>query len=1087
MRTLLKRRCRWLPPKSLLLSGFTLLCTAFTEAAPSGIPFYIAEVQQQLSGKVTGTDGEPLMGVTVQNMTTKAGAITNFDGKFSIQASEGDILEFSMMGYHSKSVTIQNVDTTVGITLEEGVMELEETIVTALAIKREERSLGYAVSQVDGEEVQKVRIPNVVNALAGKVAGLSITSSAGGPTGSSRVVIRGNTTITGSNQPLYVIDGVPMDNSNYGQVSSSQYGDGYDMGDAISAINPDDIDKISVLKGPSAAALYGSRAANGVILITTKKGDQQKELGIELNSTITFEKQLTRYDDHQHLYGQGRNQTLPQDETQARSSLFSNFGPRLDPNLMMTYYDGVERPYALVKDNISNFFRTGITYSNNVALSSYSDKASFRLAVLDMKNEDIIPESDFRRNSFTFNGSANLGEKLKVSGRAFYLKEKVNNRPGLADDPSNIGNNFIGLANNVDQALFKDYYKDEDGTYVNWGGGQYRLNPYWVINEMENTTRKDRFMGMIQANYTINDWLSIQGRIATDITYIDFRKFAPRTTPGSLVGRLNLNDQAYYTTEADVLLSFEKQFTPDFNFSAKLGGSLSRISNKRDSWEFLNMTVTDVVSPNSFADKSIVSTHYRKKNNSAYLLLNAGYKRFLYLDATIRQDASSTLPEDNNTYYYPSLSGSFVFTEALNWKNDILSFGKIRASAAEVANDTDPYQLDLYYQLNPLSFNGTSVGGIAGTTLPNPDLKPTRTRSFETGLELKFLKNRIGLDLTYYNQRSRDQINRVPIPISSGFTYQMINAGVVTNEGVEIVLSTKPVVNKNFQWTLNMNMAFNENKVESLAEGVPFLSMADARWMGVSVVAMPEAPYGAILGYGYQRDPQGNIILNSNTLMPVISEERQVIGQGVFKWTGGLYSAFTYKNITLTTNLDIKLGGDIFAMSNLFSDIRGLSKKTLEGREEWIRAQEEGRGMTEEEMEAAGISGGYVPQGVVQTSVDEQGNPVYEQNTRAVNPSEYWSGIYSDGNGIAVPYIYDASYVKMRELTLSYSLPSTLVSRWGLSAVSVALISRNPFIIYKNVPNIDPDSNYNNSNGQGLEYGSLPSRRSMGFNFKIKF
>ena len=1046
-------------------------------------------LQQFINGQVQDSRGQPLEGVTIVNMRTNSSQMSTANGNFSIPAQAGDELRFRMMGYTTETVTIAAIAQPLRVVLEDAIVELDETVVTALGITREERSLGYAVSEVAGAELKKVREPNVINSLAGRVAGLVINSTAGGPAGSSRVIIRGATTITGNNQPLYVVDGIPMDNSNYGQVDGGKFAAGYDLGDAISAINPDDIATVSVLKGPSAAALYGSRAANGVILITTKKGGTSKELGIELNSTMTFENQLTTFDGYQTRYGQGRNQNLVMDADQARTSLFSNFGPRLDPDLMIPYFDGQLRPYALAKDNISGFFRTGATYTNSVSLTNATDRSSFRLAVSDMRNQDIVPESGLRRNSFTFNGTSKFGEKVTMEARAYYLNENVTNRPALADDPGNIGNNFVGLANNVDQAYFKDYYKDAQGTYVDWGGGQYRLNPYWIINEMSNETAKDRLMGALQLNYTITSWMSLQGRLATDLTFLDFEKYTPRTTPGSLAGRLNTNHQRYSTTESDVLLSMEKQVTPAWYLSARLGASVSRIRNAGSTMEFLNMTMTDVVSPNSFADKSVVENDYRKHNNSAYMLLSAGYKGFLYADATIRHDASSTLPSTDNSYIYPSLAGSFVFSDAFKIDKQILTFGKLRVSAAEVGNDTDPYQLDLYYALNPLSFMGSSVGNISSMLLPNPALKPTRTRSFETGLELKFLETRIGLEVTYYTQRSRDQINRVPIPVSSGFTSQIINAGVILNKGVEIVLNTQPISNEHFHWDLNFNVARNINKVESLAEGVPFLTLSDARWMGVAVVAMPDAPYGSILGYGYQYDPEGNIILNANNLTPLVSEERQLLGQGTFKLTGGLYSSMNYKNFGLTAIVDMKLGADLFSMSNLFAATRGSLNSTLQGREEWIQSEEErlAAGATEDEWRNMGKVRGYVPQGVVQTGTDDKGNPIYTPNTQAVDPSLYWSNIYTDGNGISIPYIYDAGYLKMREITLSYRVPGSLVSKWGVQDLSIAVVSRNPFIIYKSVPNVDPDSNYNNSNGQGLEYGSLPSRRSWGINLNFRF
>jgi TonB-dependent SusC/RagA subfamily outer membrane receptor len=407
-----------------------------------------------------------------------------------------------MLGFEPSSIIASEDVKYVNISLKLSSTELKTVVVTALGIKREQRALGYAFAEVDGNDLKKARETNIINSLAGKVAGLVITGGAGGPAGSSRVIIRGNTTITGNNQPLYVVDGVPIDNSNYGQVGGGKYSGGQDFGDAISAINPDDVDKISVLKGPSASALYGSRAGNGVILITTKKGSNRKELGIEFNSTSSFEKQLTTLDGNQYIYGQGSAEQLVIDAAQAKNTLFNNFGPRLDPNLQVIGFDGVYRPYALVKNNIQDFFRTGSTFTNTVALSSSNEKGNFRLSISDLRNNDIVPGSNMRRNTFNFNGSSKFGKNLTVEGRVMYMNENVTNRPSLADDPGNIGNNFIGLANNVDQSYFKTGYKDPEGNYVEWGGGQYRLDPYWVINEMSNQTKKNRMIGGLQANYT---------------------------------------------------------------------------------------------------------------------------------------------------------------------------------------------------------------------------------------------------------------------------------------------------------------------------------------------------------------------------------------------------------------------------------------------------------------------------------------------------------------------------------------------------------------------------------------------------------
>ena len=1040
-----------------------------------------------LTGKVTDNDNLPLPGVTIINSSRNRTAVTGEAGSFVILVNNGDIVTFSMIGYETTSIIATDKIKTLKIVLKQKVTELNTVVVTALGIKREERALGYAYSEVDGNDLKKARETNVINSLAGKVPGLIINSTAGGPAGSSRVIIRGNTSITGNNQPLYVVDGVPIDNSNYGQVGGGKYSSGFDFGDAISAINPDDIDKISVLKGPSASALYGSRAGNGVILITTKKGSSKRELGIEVNSTTSIENQLTHYNDYQYIYGQGTAEQLIVDPSQAKNTLFNNFGPRLDPNLQVIGFDGKYRPYALVKNNIDNFFRTGTTATNNIAFSNSTDNSSFRLSISDLRNRDIVPGSSLRRNTFNFTGNSKFGNKITMSARVMYLNENVINRPALADDPGNIGNSFVGLANNVDQAYFKNAYKDSEGNYLDWGGGQYRLDPYWVINQMSNNTRKNRVIGGLQANYVVNSWLNIQGRVSTDFTYFNYDKFSPRTTPGALAGQLDELNQKLSTTEADVLVTLQKQVTPSLNLSARFGSSLSRIDNPGSVLQFVNLNVPDVISPNSFSDKTVVDTHYRKQNNSVYGLFSAGYKSYLYVDASLRMDASSTLPANNNSYTYPSVAASFIFTDFFKIKSSVLSFGKIRISGAEVGNDTDPYQLNLYYNLYPQTFNGGSLGGISSTVLPNKNLKPTRTRSFEAGTQLKFFTDRLGFDFTYYTSKSRDQINLVPAPLSSGFAQQIINAGVVGNKGVEIQLNGRPLVSKDFSWDINVNFAKNTNTVLSLAEGVPYLTLSDARWLGVSVVAKPGSPYGAILGFDYQRDPSGNIVLNPQTLAPMQAEERTVLGKGTWSWTGGLTSSFRYKDFGLSAVIDIKHGSNLFSMTNMFAVIRGSQNSTLPGRAEWIKSEEDRQtaGMSIEQWRAAGKVNGYVPQGVIQTTVN--GKTVYTANTTAVDPSNYWSQFYSDGNGVATPFIYNASYIKMREITLSYRLPVKAIAKLGMKDLTVALVSRNPFIIHKKVPNVDPDSNYNNGNGQGLEYGSLPSRKSWGFNLNFRF
>ncbi|RZK83162.1 MAG: SusC/RagA family TonB-linked outer membrane protein [Pedobacter sp.] len=1089
-KSLLYYRFYGLAAKTLcaILLGVTMFAPSFAAKHPTK---FVAPIQSTvLKGKINDEKGAPMPGVNVTNITQKKSVSSNSSGEFSIPVEKGDVVTFKMIGYVETSL-VANQQSTVTIVMKEATVMLENTVVTALGIKREERSLGYAVSEVDGGDLNKAREVNVINSLAGKVPGLVINSGAGGPAGASRVIIRGNTSVTGNNQPLYVIDGIPIDNSNYGGTGGGMYASGVDMGDAISAINPDDIDKISVLKGASASALYGSRAGNGVILITTKKGNKSKELGIEFNSTSSLEQQLTSYDGYQSLYGQGIRQQLNTLAIQDYNTLNKSFGARIDPDLTVITGTGARVPYAYVKNNIDGFFRTGATFTNTVSFANSTETSGFRFSASNLNNKDIIPESGINRNSFTFSGNSKFGSKITLEARAFYMNEDVDNRPSLADDAANIGNSFLSLANTVDQARFKKEYKNADGSYLDWNNGnQYRLNPYWVINEMRNKTTKNRLLASVQLNYNILSWLSLQARGSSDQTDVDYEKFSPRTTPGALTGTLDQNNSKYNTIEADALLTAQKQFGESWNLSARLGSSITR--NKRTGYamQFTDQAILDVAIPTSYTIQSVSPIASRKSYNSVYGLLTAGYKGYLYADATFRQDAFSTLLAGENSKIYPSFNSSFVFSDAFKIDKKYISSGRIRASVAQVASDTDPFLTAQYYRSNSLPFNGLPTGGLSTDVQPKVGgLKPTTTLSYEFGADVKFLENRIGIDISYYNSKSKDQLNILPAPVSSGFKTTILNAGVISNKGVEIALNATPIASKNFNWDLTVSFARNINKVESLAEGTPFLVLSDARWMGVSVVAMPGANYGAILGYDYQKDPNGNIILNPNDLQPLISQDRQVLGKGIFDWTGGLSSTMSYKNFSLGAVMDVKVGADLLSLTNWAAAAAGSLETTLEGRAEWIKSEEDRQaaGMTPAQWSDAGMVRGLVPKGVIQTGINANGEPIYTENTRAVDPSVYWGGLADMGNSVARPFLYDGSYIKMRQLTLTYRIPAITTAKLGVKDVQVSLVARNPFIIAKHVPNVDPDSNYSNGNGQGLEYGSLPGRRSYGFNLNFRF
>jgi TonB-linked SusC/RagA family outer membrane protein len=1030
-----------------------------------------------IKGKVTAPGGEALPGVSIKVKGASAGTVTNASGDFMLLVpGENAVLQFSSIGYLTREIRVGS-QRNITMILEENARQMNEVVITALGIKREKKALGYAIGEVGGDELNKAREPNVINSLAGKVPGLVINTTAGGPSGSTRVIIRGNTELSGNNQPLYIVDGVPIDNSNPG--SAGTYG-GYDLGDGISGINPDDIESVSVLKGPAASALYGSRASHGVILITTKKGAKKKGLGVELNSTSSFERILTRFENYQYIYGQGNNGQLP--GRGERGSVTSNWGAKLDPGVTIIGFDGKERPYALVPNNIQNFFRTGMTFTNTLAFSTGNEQSTFRGSVSDMRNTDILPNSDMSRNTFTLRGTSRFGKKLNLDAKVNYIREKVHNRPALSDSKNNAAYSLIGLANNYDQAWLANY-KDEQGTYYDWNGGNpWRLNPYWSLYEMSNKSEKNRIIASGQLRYEFSPAISAQFTSGIDYSGYYFEEYVPRTTPGDIPGKLRRQTFENLTYNHELLLSFKKSVR-DLSLSANIGGSVFGIDNTTMDAEGKNMK-GDAISMNSYLQKDVKQYAYRKEINSLFGMISAGYKTFLYVDATLRRDQSSTLPAADNTYLYPSISGSFIFTNAFKLAGKWLNFGKLRASWAQVGGDTNPFQLALSYNLLGLPYEDYGLAYIAQETKPNPDLRPSRTRSIELGTELKFLNNRLGLDFTYYRQNSKDQIVTVPSSITSGFRYQVINAGEIVNNGIEVLLTASPLRNKSFSWDVAVNFARNVNKVISLAPGLDDLSLAEARWAGARIVARKGELYGAIIGKDFKRAPDGQIILDANTALPIPTDNFTVLGKGSWDWTGGLTSTFNYKGVYLTALFDVKWGADLFSMTNMIAHANGSDQHTLEGRDGWIRSEEERQAANKSTAEWT-PTGGYLPKGVIEEK-DASGKTVYRPNTRYVNPTVWWQNFQNSGQ-IPTPYIYDASYIKMRELTVGYSLPAAWLKKTFVSSAAISVVSRNPFIIYKRVPNVDPDSNYNNSNGQGLEYGSLPTRKSWGINLNAKF
>lgn len=1029
----------------------------------------LADVQQHdgnVKGTVTDADGA-IIGASVFIKGTKTGTITDVDGNFSLNAKRGDILVVSYVGYAPQEVKVTGQHLNIKMAAEH--TQLSEVVVTALGVKRDRKALGYGVSEVKGDELTKAKETNVINSLAGKVAGLVVSQTASGPSGSTHVQLRGATEMTGNNQPLYVIDGVPLDNTNF---ANANEGRGYDLGDGISAINPDDIENMTVLKGPAASALYGSRASHGVILITTKKAEKDK-FSVEYNGSMTFDTQAANWDNIQQIYGQGINGQYTVDMSTATNR---SWGPKADSYEMYYKFNDETHPYKIIPDNSSDFFRTGLTAQNTAIISANSGKTGVRFSFTDMRNKDILPNSNMSRDNFNLRVNTSLN-KVDFDFTANYTTENVKNRPSLGDSQSNVGKNLMVLATTFDQSWLK-HYMDSDGNYANWNGrDQYNRNPYWDLYKNENKSTKDVYRFTGKAIYNVDAHLKIQATVGTDITNMNFQDYIARSTPGTDAGKMEIAMYDNRTVNAEILGLYNNSWG-NFDFNATLGGNFFKVDNKTTILTGIDELMRNRIDITNYAEQNIMPGCYKKEINSIFASANIGYKHTYYFETTLRRDQSSTLPVNNNTYLYPSFSGSVVFSEFIKNKS-LIPYGKFRMSWARVGSDTDPFQLTTCYTTGKYAYNGFTIARLNNDVVPNPNLRPTMTSSFETGLEMKFFNNRLGLDVTYYNQMSTDQIIRLATTSAAGYNYSLVNAGKIKNEGLEVSLNGRALQTKDWAIDLGMNFSKNTNKVVDLVEGMNFMELEKASWKNIVVGAEVGKNFGSIRGYDVKRTEDGQMIIGNNGLPVVDDSSLKTIGNASWDWTGGFYTTISYKNIRLSAGFDVKVGADLYSMSMASAFQSGKAQETVAGREEWYASEEARRAanMSIDQWREAGNCRGFVAPGVV-----DNGDGTYRPNDIAVDPQAYWEFA---ADHIPSMFVYDNSYVKCREITLGYTFPQKMLGK-GINALSISFVARNPFIVWKNIPNIDPDSNYNTS-GLGLEYGSMPSRRSYGINVNLKF
>ena len=1033
---------------------FTRICTSFVLFFALTLSAYA----QQISGTVTDENGVPLPGATVLVQGTSNGVSTDFDGNYSISASQGDTLVFSFVGYSSQSVVVGS-SSTVNVSLEPD-NALEEVVVTALGVQRNTKALGYSVTNVEGDEISANPSTNAINALQGKVAGVNITGSAMGAKGSSRVVIRGSSSLTGNNQPLYVVDGITINNNNLG--AAGMWG-GTDFGDGISSINPDDVASVTVLKGGAAAALYGSRASNGVILITTKNGLGSEGLGIEINSTTQFDMLNTSLWDTQTTYGAGSLGAAPSNSTSAMDNMWSAWGAKMSGQLV-PQFDGVSRPYVY-SDNKDKFYRTGTTLSNTISFSTGNENGNTRFSITNLDNDDISPNSTLDRNQLSVNTSQRLGDNLKVDANLKYILEDQSGNPRLSDGPGNA--NWI--VNNYAPSMDVNWAKGPNGDGRNDDLTEYRAtpsiyiqNPWFAQNYYVNDAEKERFIGSINARLDLTDFLYIRGRVGTDRYDLFRTNSEPYGTGYIPKGQITHYALQFKQFDADFFLGTDNlSLTDQVSLTAFVGVGSNIVESQSMSQRGNEFIVPGLVSINNTKSKSTGYGYSEKQINSAYGSAEFGYNDWAYLTVTARNDWFSTLSlagkNAPNNDLYTSATLSLVLSDALDLGD--ISFLKLRAGYSQVAGGADsPYRLNLTYGIVGQGHLGASLGQINGGQIPNTEITPFEKNETEFGFDIRALDNRLSLDATYYDNETVGDIVGVSASATSGYGSALANLGEINNSGVELLLKYKPVVTDDFAMEVSLNYTNNESKVVATNDTGGNISLDEPRDRNLRVTHIVGEKYGALFGTSFQRDSQGRIVHETSRgyPVPVIVNNRKILGFGVPPQQIGIGASFRYKDFNAGFLIEGKSGGQIYSGTNNRLIGYGLHKMTVP---------------------AGGREAGMVPDGVL-----EDGS-VITTSLDYAQQQAYW-GRYNDA---AEAGIRDSDYMRLRQLNIGYTIPSSVLEGTFIQSASVSLIGKNLFFLSNDVENVDPESAYNSNNSQGLEFSGMPVPRTIGFNVNLKF
>lgn len=1034
----------------------------------------------QVNGVVTSrAEGLALSGVSVTLKGSGKGVQTDVNGKFSIAASVNDVLEFSYIGYTSQDITVTAQTAQLQVSLEETKSSLNEVVVTALGISRQKKSLGYAVQELKSNDISEAKEGNLVNALAGKVAGVRITNSQG-DMGSSRIVIRGETSISGNNQPLFVVDGVPVDNSQLGAGGSRDYAN------AISDINAEDIESISVLKGPNAAALYGSRAAAGVVLIKTKTGKSKKGLGVTVNSNTTIENLLV-LPDYQNVYGQGSNGQFSYVDGKGggvNDGVDESWGPKMDGRLIPQFFSNGEAvPFVPHPNNVKDYFRTGVTLNNGVAIADATDKVDYRFSYNNSHQWGVIPNSEIGKNSFALNTSLKITPRLTLTASANYVKTHAPNLPGAGGKrATSTMLQFTWFGRQVDVNRLRDMYKSTGSPY-NWNNAYYS-NPFFIANENTVEQQRDRLIGNVGLSYKIADGLTANIRSGNDY-YTDRRKLKiAYGTNGTPYGSYEEDAFTVNENNTEATLNYKKDINRDFSLDLLGGGNIRTKTYEENDQQAPKLAVPGVYTLSNSRDPLISSNFYSKlRTYSVFGSAQIGFRNYAFLNLTARNDWSSTLPIQNLSYFYPSVNASVILTDALHIRSNVLSYAKLRGGWSKVGKDADPYQLINTFVFSA-PFNSNPRLTASSVDL-NPNLKPETTTSAEAGVELGFLKNRVRLDVSVYNTNSYDQILSVDVSPTTGYTKKLFNAGKINNKGLEIELGATPVKGKSFSWDVNLNYSLNRSKVKILDEEGRLQNYVLGSDGTIQTVAAVGQPYGTLFGTAYLRDASGRIVVDASGA-PEVDPSKKVLGKYTPDWLGGITNSFSYKGFNLSFLVDASIGGSIYSGTNATGTYTGVLASTLPGRDAehgGLAYYYPGNNAANGTKAATGTSGPagetVYNDGIVTNAVTSDGKP----NTTILPAQQYYKSL----NNIDEASVYSASYVKLREVKLGYNLPQSLVKRLHFVSITVSLVGRNLWIIHKNVPNIDPETAFNTGNGQGLEDLTLPTTRSYGLNINLKF